>query len=359
MKQRIIGLDLLRIALAFLVFMFHSQMHFGCDYSFLNGFVEVGAIAMTGFFMLSGYVLYYTYSGQELMSKSSLKTFYVKRAITIIPLYLFIAVAFTACDFFFGHAKWDEYIILFPVEALCLQSTFSSLFGYIHNDGTWFISCLVICYVIYPFIQTVTLQMTKKSRLILWFLLVFIILYAPLVQIFFKLQTIYSNPFYRLIEFTIGVLLAPISEISDSGCLKILRTKCSSLIITVTFVILILLARHIGVPAHYMLFNWIAVPCFCALILSIAKIPFSRIANNKTILYLSSISFTFFLCQVLPLWAISHSVCEMMGTNSNLVKIVVSLSICMIGAIFIHECVERPLSKLLKRKLLLSSYEEI
>lgn len=352
MKQRIIGLDLFRIALAFLIFMFHSQLHFGCDYSFLNEFVRVGAIAMTGFFILSGYVLYYTYSDRELVSKMSLKTFYVKRAITIIPLYLFIAVAFTVCDFIFGEAKWQDYLILLPVETLCLQSTFSSLFGYIHNEGTWFISCLVICYVIYPFIQTVTKQLSNQSRLILLLILAFVILYAPIVQIFFKIQTIYSNPFYRLMEFSIGVLLAQINVISDSRFLDKLRTKYALFFVIVLLVILILLARHIGVPPHYMLFNWIAVPCFCGIILALGKIPFSKIVNNKVILYLSSISFTVFLCQVLPLWAISHSICVAIGTNSNIIKIVVSLSICTIGAILIHECVERPLSKVLKRKLL-------
>ena len=352
MKQRIIGLDLFRIALAVLVFMFHSQLHFGCDYSFLNEFVRVGPIAMTGFFLLSGYVLYYTYSDKELKSKMSLKTFYVKRAIAIIPLYFFILAVSTVCDFYFGVAKWEDYLILFPVETLCLQSTFSSLSDYAHNGGTWFISCLVICYAIYPFIQTLTVQLSKKSRLILLLLFVFVLLYAPLVQIHFKVHTIYSNPFYRLIEFSIGVLLAQINEMSGSRVLDVLRTKCALLIVTALLVILILLARQIGVPPHYMLFNWIAVPCFCGILLALGKIPFSKMANNQMILYLSRVSFTFFLCQVLPLWAISNSVCVLMGTDSNLIKIVVSLFVCTIGAILIHEWVECPSSRVLKKKFL-------
>lgn len=55
--MRVIGIDIFRIALALLIFMFHSWMHFGCDYYFLRNFVSVGAIAMTGFFLLSGYAL--------------------------------------------------------------------------------------------------------------------------------------------------------------------------------------------------------------------------------------------------------------------------------------------------------------
>ena len=63
--QRIIGLDILRISLAILIHMFHSWIHFGCSYSYLNDFVSVGAIAMTGFFLLSGYSLRMVYGGDN------------------------------------------------------------------------------------------------------------------------------------------------------------------------------------------------------------------------------------------------------------------------------------------------------
>ena len=60
-SQRIIGLDLFRIGLAILVFLFHSHIHvLKCDYGFMNTFIDMGAIAMTGFFLLSGYVLDFT-----------------------------------------------------------------------------------------------------------------------------------------------------------------------------------------------------------------------------------------------------------------------------------------------------------
>ena len=52
---RAVGLDLMRISMALLVFMFHSRCHvLHCSYGFLNLFVDMGAVAMTGFFLLSG-----------------------------------------------------------------------------------------------------------------------------------------------------------------------------------------------------------------------------------------------------------------------------------------------------------------
>lgn len=56
--SRVVGLDLLRISLALLIFLFHSHIHIlKCDYGIMNGFISMGAIAMTGFFLLSGYTL--------------------------------------------------------------------------------------------------------------------------------------------------------------------------------------------------------------------------------------------------------------------------------------------------------------
>ena len=54
-EERVVGLDMMRIAMAILIFMFHSRIHvLNCSYGILNSFVDMGAIAMTGFFMLSG-----------------------------------------------------------------------------------------------------------------------------------------------------------------------------------------------------------------------------------------------------------------------------------------------------------------
>ena len=92
--DRQIGLDIYRIFLVLFVFLFHSNTHIGCDYGFLNEFVSMGAIFMTAFFMLSGYVLYLTYNKKALSQIGNIKNFYVKRAITIFPLYYFVSVLY-------------------------------------------------------------------------------------------------------------------------------------------------------------------------------------------------------------------------------------------------------------------------
>ena len=68
--------------------------------------------------------------------------------------------------------------------------------------------------------------------------------------------------------------------------------------------------------------------------------------------YLSSISFTFFLCQVLPLWGICRRIVEHLNSTNNGLKIIISFAICFVGAILIHELIEKPSVKILRKKLL-------
>lgn len=354
-NNRVIGLDFLRISLAMLIYMFHSQMHFNCSYYFLNDFVRVGAIAMTGFMILSGFVLYISYSKKDFTKISEVKIFYFKRLISIFPLYYSIAFIFFVCQVIRGQTSLLDEAILFPVELFTVQSTYFSLFRYSHNGGTWFISCILICYAVYPYIQFLTTKLSNNSRLIAFVILCGLLLYAPLVRIYFHLDmvTIYANPFYRLLEFMIGVILAQIVCAGTKPRFFSFFINCISLIVAVFFMLFsISVIRHFFHSNDYMLYNWIALPCFIVIILNLALLPYKSIQHHKYVAYLSSIAFTFFLCQVLPLWSASRFVCNILGRDNNFLKIGISFSLCLLGAVLIHEVIEKPASRYLKNKLL-------
>ncbi len=159
LKKRNIGLDLLRIFLALLIFMFHSNMHFECDYGIFTHFVKMGAIAMTGFFMLSGVSL--SISNQNVLSDiGTYKQFLYKRFAGIFPLYYFVAILTIIIS---NKETWQDLLLLLPFEVLGLQTVFSTLFAVSHNGGTWFISCLTFCYLLYPFLKWLVDQMTSKQ----------------------------------------------------------------------------------------------------------------------------------------------------------------------------------------------------
>lgn len=83
----------------------------------------MGAIAMTGFMLLSGYVLYVTYHTRVLIEKVQLKQFYLKRLISILPLYYSIAILHIGCGLITGKTSFTKEIVLFPIETLGLQGS--------------------------------------------------------------------------------------------------------------------------------------------------------------------------------------------------------------------------------------------
>mgnify|MGYP003420872992 FL=1 len=132
--------------------------------------------------------------------------------------------------------------------------------------------------------------MSNRSKIVLLLIVAGILLYAPIVRGYFKLQLIYSNPFYRLLEFTIGILLAQINNsATNSRILNFCMTKVSFVISVGLLVSLITLGRYLGLPRDYMLFNWIAIPCFVAIIIAMGKIPFPSLQDNRVLQYLSKI----------------------------------------------------------------------
>ena len=308
----------------------------------------MGAIAMTGFFLLSGYTLNLTYKNMD--GVGDIKRFYVKRLISIVPLYFAWALLNVIISVVLeGKPAVLEEMILFPIEALGIQSVFASLFSFSHNGGSWFISCILICYFIYPLIQILTKSLSGKTRINIIIILGGILLYSPFVERYFDLHSIYSNPFFRLLEFIIGVLVSQmnVQPQTNNRIISILRKPLSCVVTIICLVGGVSVAYYIGIPHIYMLYSWIALPCFISLLISLGYI---RFRSNRFVLYMSNISFSIFLSQLVIVWFGVKYILELVGCESNTAKILLSATICFGIANFFHYCIEKPSAKYLKSK---------
>ena len=346
LPNRVIGLDLLRIALALLIFSFHSWMHFECRYSYLTNFVSVGAVAMTGFFLLSGYSMRLVYGEQNLMDKKNLIGFYLKRVIGIIPLYYASALIYVV---FLGTETLLENLLLFPIEALCLQSTFSSLFNVTHNGGTWFISCIMLAYLIYPFLQVIIKQLTNKTKVIILFVLMYVDIWAAIISVEFHTAWIYENPFYRILEFTSGLIIADFNLSYDGKIMNILRGWGMLIILMIILFVGIFVIQYYTNISDYMLFNVIAFPCFVLMLLPLGCLRMPHLENSRWIRYLSKISYAFFLSQFFT-WKIGYWMLRQIGYDCNWMRILISLICCIVVSILMYELIQKPVTKFAKQK---------
>lgn len=345
-RRRVAGLDLLRVAMALLIYMFHSNMHFGCSYGILNSFVSVGALAMTGFFMLSGYALRLVYGEKNLIEKNELSRFYVKRMIGILPLYYTLALLYMV---FLGKENWMENLMLLPIEALGLQTTFTSLFGVTHNGGTWFISCLLLGYLIYPFLQTVVSQLSTKQKVLMLFVLMGIELWATIIRIQFHTAWLYENPFYRILEFTMGLIVADVNMTADGGVMRALRSLWVTIGVGVVMLLSVSIINARWGISDYMFLNWIVLPCFILMLFGLGHNRVAWLERSNVLSYASKISYAFFLSQYFA-WPIGRWFVECTGYNTNWIRIMITFSTCIVISILMYEIVQCRMVEVIKKK---------
>lgn len=121
-----------------------------------------------------------------------------------------------------GQESVFQNLVLLPIELFGLQSVFSTLFPVSHNGGTWFISCLLFAYLAFPLMQEIVKEMTTRTKWVALAICTAVLFWSPLVVHTFKTDSIYSNPFFRGLEFFIGVLLCSLPI--KAGVAKVLAT---------------------------------------------------------------------------------------------------------------------------------------
>ena len=338
--KRVVGWDILRIALALIVFAFHSNIHIGINYRFLTGFISVGALCMTGFFMLSGTVLYHTHN-EDAFDHNSIFQFYYSRIRSIYPVYIFAFILFHIDN---GFSRSD--IALIPIEVFGLQSVFSGSFTLSFNGGAWFVSCLLICYFLFPLIRFV---LRKFNKYALVFLLIFLSIFDIYLQFlchYYSFGELYSAPFIRCIQFIIGCIIGALFKqglFRYKTVISLLGTICSfGLLVVVTCILVNYGWANDSIYLQRLaMFDVVAVPCFILLIVFLGS---ALNKEFKAITIISNLSYTFFFAQLF-VWKHSLWLFELFGIKRNVFKLLISFAVCIILSLLFHFLIEIPFEK--------------
>ena len=352
-KRRMFFLDVMRIVCAFLIYARHSITMFGCSYGrILNGlFICMTGPVMTCFFMLSGFSVHYRYRNAEL-SASFTKSFLKKRFIAVMPSYLLVVLLWPLV--FPDQLKtWAQ---LLPIDLIGAQTTYRSLFGILHNGGTWFVSCILLAYLLYPVIKAV-IQSREWAPAVLIIAAHFFLMYSSYVISQFSLDSLYANPIARSVEFMIGAAFSEFlfsGEISenagDSSALRKRRLKAAPLLAAV-LCISALMAAVVHADTERLVFDYLATPGILLSLLLASILRSKWLEESKLLSVLSGMSYQFFLAQLF-LWKLSDSLMDLLRLHGSIAQFAVSISCCTILSYTVWRFYDKPLRKLLGKKLL-------
>lgn len=198
-----IGIDIIRIYCAIIVLLHHLgkqlKINFRGYRPWISSQIEY---VMIMFFMISGFCLALS-KNQDFSDSSKTITFYKKRILRIIPLYYAVEL-FRLLASIFIENKGLYRVRMLPVRLIPIQMYYPAD---IYAGGSWFIGCIMMCYVVYPLIATLFKNASQKIRILYCISVIFIYFYSIYLKQYHKDIAVYYVTFFRILQFSVGVVM--------------------------------------------------------------------------------------------------------------------------------------------------------
>ena len=374
-KQILPILDLFRLFAALLVVLVHYEIIFG---QFVV-YGSLGTTALSWFFILSGFII--TYSYPDFDSFSDLKRFYVHRFVRIYPVYflavlvsaIFVSGGVTALgDQFFEQVRrpfeisYDlpqvkdaEFWALSTLRHLTFTQSLSSVetLKLVFNGPLWSLVLEVYFYLAFPLLLILLKPMKSLSRiviaLIFGYVLQFLLIqyFLPDVESFNVMNLnvpIYTNPAIRGLEFVFGMLLYKAFALLPSITRREKHTSTPLLMAIFGYLVINAVGENF-IPYQYSMF-FSAVPVVALLVFILARAHWYPVGiGNKLCLWAGGISYVLYcfhwpLMEMVRFWNI---VPQSVAFPYHLIILILFL---LLVSHLIYRWIETPIRRLLYRK---------
>lgn len=188
-NERNSSLQALRFIFVMMIFMSHFNYHV------TSSFDAGGDCGVAFFFLLSGFVMSMGYGASINDGTFNFKRYITRRLIKIYPLHLLCLIVFLVLF----RPEIDHRL---PLNALLLQSWIPDDNYYFYYNGvSWFLSSLLFCYLVFPFIYRFANRLTLAAVLIGCLIVYMIVPYSQINAL------LYVFPPVRFVDFFIGIML--------------------------------------------------------------------------------------------------------------------------------------------------------
>lgn len=200
------GIDYLRGVLILLIFVSHSS-----DFEVVGGQSIWGAAGVTGFFVISGFLSYINW--KQLMKEIKCYRECVDSIISFLKKFYPIYFASLCIYIFVRPGSYKDFIkCAFLLQSYCGSTNTAMAF----NGNAWFLSSLMLCYVVSPILNRGVRKVNRTNAFIIMAGMFCIQLFLPLlvgnVDFSVGYYWVYICPVVRLIDFFEGMLLAKMIE---------------------------------------------------------------------------------------------------------------------------------------------------
>jgi len=363
-RPRLPALTSLRFFAAFHVVLFHLYtMNILPGTGLYRNLASIGYVGVSLFFVLSGFILVYTYAGREWTKRD----FWQARFARIYPAYLF-SLLLTAPGFFYVCLKMKDVDLPFfawPKThfALCTALVPTLLQAWVPgaalawNSPAWSLSVEAFFYLIFPLIVVRLLGLRKEALMWIWGACWMINLALSSGYWWLKpdgvsqlddhsvnlmwLNALKFNPVARFPEFLMGACCGFLFLRNSVD-----RKWAAPLLLAglLMFTIVVVLSPHIPYP---ILHNSVLPPAFSAIILGLALRPrWTSFLEIRPLVLLGDASYTLYLLHSFILSMYFNPFGQL--RHISFWGIAIGLSIPIVIALLVYRWIEEPARRKLR-----------
>ena len=375
-QEKIPILDAMRFVAALTVMLVHYELIMG--HFVLYGTASTSALSW--FFVLSGFILSYTYPAVQ--GPAAYKRYYLHRVIRIFPVYLlavlvsslFVSTAYLS----FGEAFFTEvnrpFVLRYDLpESLDVSfwtmATFRHLtftqslsnietLNLVFNGPLWSLVLEMYFYLCFPALLILLRKVNTKARVafafVSFYLLQFLLIQInlPDVEQYSLLNLnipVYTNPLIRGVEFILGMLVYKAFVFYPHRTnIKDKQTRWIAASVAVVSYIVSVYLAHSFAPYQYSMY-FATVPSVCFLVFALSRMNWRANAKaTRTCVVLGGLSYILY-CFHWPLMEMLQFFNILPDSLSFPINLMLVVAIVVAVSYFIYRFIETPIRKSLYR----------
>ena len=346
-RKMIKSLTSLRMLFALMVFVSHCNIVSGV---FDVHLMTEGYVGVSFFYVLSGFIIAYSYDKRFQLGTVTKREFWVARVARIYPLHWLMLMVTAALGTYTLANGWCDWLRHFTLNAtLCQAYVPDADYYFSFNSPSWSLCCEQLFYFGFPFLAPL---LHKPRTLMALFMLSAM---AVVVGMGFTGEGMardiwYVNPIARFPDFLLGMLVYAASQRKANAVPGRSDATWSEVGALVLFAAFYVLSAYVPKVYRYSCYYWVPVACV-VYVFSRQRGALSRALAWRPFVWCGEISFGFYLIHHLlfRLYVEADRHLSLPFPPYVAVGVVLTATLALSAASFYG--FERPMNKLVKRFL--------